>query len=682
MSNTVEIVVEGKNQATKVFAGVEKDAVDSARKSEQAWTRAADSIDSSIRRGGLGATEAGGGLNRLKQSAQEAGDEVERMGHRSSDSGDRLNRLGEASDNLDTRAMGFRDTVTGVSDTLRGLNDATLSTEQRLLMLGMGIGDLGSAGYNLLVPAFQKINSVFSAAGEGATGVASKFGSIGMVAGPLGAILAGGALVLGAWGAAQAKAAQYVEAHKQNVTALTDAIRADAGVLGAATHATNAKALADKNAASNLAAFGVSIDTATQAIYGNSKSYDALKQASVTTLTAIADSSGMVAEHRKEFINLGVTALAAGKNYDQLKSSVLEAGKTYDSSGESAQLLTNAQQRQVEQMLNGLGAVGEQIRAQRDAHDSYINSEQALTLLSRSQIEARDATVAHTTAIYDQVNASLGLRGAQQSSADALRDYNEALKGGKENEKADALLRLEQAWQGELSAIQKSTIEHSTAATEASKTAEGLAAMNRRAVEMADSFRGPVPASLAETIAKMSATEARAAGLSTSIDATGAAVYRLPNGKFINVNTNAGAVQGSIEALYSEIQSLPSYKKITIEEFRRYITQYSSGTGYGARPGPGYAHGGPIGHAAEGGARSGLTWVGEQGPELVKLPVGSFVNSAGASSRGGSSGGGAAPTQITVSIDISGGDRQLMDWLRNRIRIDGGGDVQSALGQR
>lgn len=40
-------------------------------------------------------------------------------------------------------------------------------------------------------------------------------------------------------------------------------------------------------------------------------------------------------------------------------------------------------------------------------------------------------------------------------------------------------------------------------------------------------------------------------------------------------------------------------------------------------------------------------------------------------------GGGA----VTVHIDLSGGDRNFMEWLRNRIRVDGGGDVQNALGR-
>ncbi|MGW1667941.1 hypothetical protein [Streptomyces sp. NPDC002324] len=52
----------------------------------------------------------------------------------------------------------------------------------------------------------------------------------------------------------------------------------------------------------------------------------------------------------------------------------------------------------------------------------------------------------------------------------------------------------------------------------------------------------------------------------------------------------------------------------------------------------GKAAGGIIG-AAAGGARGGLTWVGEQGPELVRLPYGAMVHSNPDSRRIASEGG-------------------------------------------
>ncbi|MDG4535333.1 phage tail protein [Streptomyces sp. AV19] len=93
----------------------------------------------------------------------------------------------------------------------------------------------------------------------------------------------------------------------------------------------------------------------------------------------------------------------------------------------------------------------------------------------------------------------------------------------------------------------------------------------------------------------------------------------------------------------------------------------------------GRAHGGIIG-AAGGGPRSALTWVGEQGPELVSLPFGSRVRTAGDSRRlaaGGSDGG-----LMVIQLNIAGksfGDL-VIDTARREVRTRGG-DVQAVLGR-
>ncbi len=91
------------------------------------------------------------------------------------------------------------------------------------------------------------------------------------------------------------------------------------------------------------------------------------------------------------------------------------------------------------------------------------------------------------------------------------------------------------------------------------------------------------------------------------------------------------------------------------------------------------AHGGIVG-AATGGVHGGLRWVGEQGPELVNLAPGTQVHSAGDSARMARNQGGGG--EVRVLIDISGGDSMFEEWLRNRVRILGGGNVQVAFGQK
>lgn len=81
----------------------------------------------------------------LERSFGRVGKAAKGMGDETRDS---FNRVGESADTLDTRAMGFRDTITGVQDTFRGLTDDSLTLQERMLMLGMGIGDLASGVAN------------------------------------------------------------------------------------------------------------------------------------------------------------------------------------------------------------------------------------------------------------------------------------------------------------------------------------------------------------------------------------------------------------------------------------------------------------------------------------------------------------------------------------------------------
>lgn len=114
-----------------------------------------------------------------------------------------------------------------------------------------------------------------------------------------------------------------------------------------------------------------------------------------------------------------------------------------------------------------------------------------------------------------------------------------------------------------------------------------------------------------------------------------------------------------------------------------YITEYfqMGGGNYSGSSAGRFAHGGIIGGAATGGPRGGLTWVGEQGPELVRLPGGSTVIPAGQSATMAAQGGGGGGGMV---LEIrSGGSRMddlLVELLRNAVRSRGG-NVQTVLGK-
>jgi TP901 family phage tail tape measure protein len=94
------------------------------------------------------------------------------------------------------------------------------------------------------------------------------------------------------------------------------------------------------------------------------------------------------------------------------------------------------------------------------------------------------------------------------------------------------------------------------------------------------------------------------------------------------------------------------------------------------------ARGGIIGGAATGGIRSSLTWVGENGPELVRLPPGAMVHSNPDSQRMAAGYSGGAPVQVVLSFESSGGgvENALFEIFRKGIRVRGG-NVQAVLGK-
>jgi phage-related protein len=82
-------------------------------------------------------------------------------------------KMQEGFDVLDTRAMGFRDTVTGVQDSIAGFNalmgkgeHASDSMYDKLVLMGTGVGDLASGMANFLIPmaAIAQSMSVLSVA--------------------------------------------------------------------------------------------------------------------------------------------------------------------------------------------------------------------------------------------------------------------------------------------------------------------------------------------------------------------------------------------------------------------------------------------------------------------------------------------------------------------------------------
>lgn len=117
-------------------------------------------------------------FDRVGESAQDMGKEVK-------NSSSAFDRAGEASDALDTKAMGFRDTLTGVQDSVKGFSSILKGdfSGDALFTAGAGVGDLASGFTNLLIPALgsavswlgkTKVGILAQAAASKVAGAATK----------------------------------------------------------------------------------------------------------------------------------------------------------------------------------------------------------------------------------------------------------------------------------------------------------------------------------------------------------------------------------------------------------------------------------------------------------------------------------------------------------------------------
>ena len=98
-----------------------------------------------------------GDTKSVEDAFSRTGAAAKRMSDDVDDSAGGFRRAGEAADEVDTKAMGFRDTLTGVQDSLKGTSMLMKGPSfEGFLTLGAGIGDLGSGMYNFLIPALEK----------------------------------------------------------------------------------------------------------------------------------------------------------------------------------------------------------------------------------------------------------------------------------------------------------------------------------------------------------------------------------------------------------------------------------------------------------------------------------------------------------------------------------------------
>jgi hypothetical protein len=491
---------------------------------------------------------------------------------------------------LTNAASGFMGTAGGLVGILGGVasglgswagplgtvGGSLLATNRIAGLFGTGIAETGGGlkAFASSVDDAGKKTTPFGTAVSGATGLSGKLkAGLGSVVSeginPLGIGLGVVSLGLDLFGQAQQHAAEAAAEHKQAVQALTVAIGQDGGVVGDATKAVNQKALADKNAGANLGSYNISLATGTLAATGNAGAMKQVADRTNEVIDSVAKSAGLNAEQTTNLEKLGQQALTSGGNFDTFAKAIGDNTVTMVANGQTGaqaiSKLTDADRVRLQQLFNGTGAIGEQVKAQKEAVAADNLSQAALDNMTVSQVQARAAWEKTTTAIFNQQNAQLGYRGAvlNVQDAEAALDKVNRSSNSTSSAKEHALLAVEQAMAGEEKAAYDNAVANSKAGTDAGKAADGFRAQNTEAIKLADTFKGNLPPSLAATVAALDETSARAGGAKVSFNALGQEVYVLPSGKQIVVTTpGMTPSQSAMDLLKGKVLDVPDDKTI------------------------------------------------------------------------------------------------------------------------
>lgn len=330
------------------------------------------------------------------------------------------------------------------------------------------------------------------------------------------------------------------------------------------------------------------------------------------------------------------------------------------------------------------GALGDMLRYTGMTLDSLneISSNPWLTgplipLLRDHYVEAADATGTFSKHTQGAANEMESAAAAARGETAALEGLSEELKA-----QADPVFAIVKA-QDDLAKAQADTAEatkkhgKNSAEAEAALQKQALAALALEANvgKLGDTFNGKMTPAMRNTL--------RAAGL------TDGAIDRLEKqfrdakkaGDAFSRNYRAKAVldgyrnaKGQLGGLLRDLQNFDGTWTATM--ITNYVKHGKPGTGGGLE------HGGIKG-AADGGARSGLTLVGEHGPELAEISPGGRVWSNPDTQRmlAGAGGGNTGPILVQVVMDGRVLAEQLVEPTRAMVSRQAGGDAQQFWGQ-
>lgn len=346
-------------------------------------------------------------------------------------------------------------------------------------------------------------------------------------------------------------------------------------------------------------------------------------------------------------------------------------------------LLVEAQQNLADVTGGMLGIMGPLGDVLQDLGQSYLDSKNNAQEWRAINGESADSASDAATQIREEIDALSGLAdalkaqtdpafamiAAQKELADAQEAYSKAVKksGKNSSEAQDALIDLTKAALNVESAAESAGDAFDGSISPALRATMKAASLTEGQIDqVAKAFRG-----------------ARKAGLDFEDKYTGTVQQR--------------GAEAAKRAIAAAAAAARAYEGQYIAALSVRISRMDAGMD-GPQAG-GKATGGIVGQAAHGATSSGLTWVGEQGPELIKAPAGTRVWSAADSFRIRRTFGNAGwqgplgnalgatgsmnnsqPLMITLNVDGRAVAVQMVDPFRQLANEKAGGVIQNLLG--
>jgi hypothetical protein len=402
------------------------------------------------------------------------------------------------------------------------VNDVTSNITGRLVP---ATATAGRAMETNFLPATQRVGAGFTAFSGTAqlalSNVAGKVGGtaaaltkglggavgglVGALGGPFGLAIAGVTAGLGFLAASQAEAAQKAAEHKAQIQGLTDALVESGGAIDDNVRKQIRLQLGEKEVADNAGHLGLSLGEMIRAVAEGGKAAEDFEGELFGVADVLAKNRGLPPQVADALKGLANQVYITGGQASDFGLQISALGDAYQGATGATDEQTEAFRHQITEFLDLVGGY-------KNAKGDFATSAQGQKDIAQAQQEAASATENHfnnlkklNDAVLGSINKDLAYRQAQnglaeahQRVADVLADENHTTE-----ELTAAQLSQEQAALQVIQSAGDLALANSTANTEAGRQKDSTIAQAQAAIDLANKWQGPLPASLQTYLDKM-----------------------------------------------------------------------------------------------------------------------------------------------------------------------------------